>query len=181
MNDTTLIRYAGTRELAHAAAKAAYEHAQTLIALDKRVRIQVSEAEDELTIKQRGFLHAAVLPQIAEQVRFPDGTRYAPAIWKEHLKDLFIPDKWDMVRLPFVKDRKTGLWKPSTKKVPVKRRKSTEGLSVKGYSDFIDKCIAYATTEWGVHFVFVAEEREAVRWVAQPRKKATRQPEEATA
>lgn len=181
--NTTLIRFAGTREQAHAAITAGYEQAKTLIALEKRVRVTVEEAEDELTIRQRGFLHAAVLPQIAEQVRMPDGTRYIPALWKEHLKDLFIPDKWDMVRLPFVKDRKTGQWKPSAKKVPVKRRKSTEGLSIKGYSDFIDKCIAHATVEWGVRFHFIAEEREAVRWVAQPRaaRKKQKQPEEATA
>jgi hypothetical protein len=179
MNDTTLIRYAGTPEAAHAAILAANVQAKTLVRMERRVKITVEEAEDELSVKQRGFLHAAVLPQIAEQVRMPDGTRYVAAIWKEHLKDLFIADKWDMVRLPFVKDRKTGQWKPSTKKVPVKRRKSTEGLSIKGYSDFIDKCIAHATVEWGVHFVFITEERDAVRWVAQPRKVKPREQREA--
>ncbi|HWH83223.1 MAG TPA: hypothetical protein VNU71_13410 [Burkholderiaceae bacterium] len=179
MSDTALVRFAGTRELAHVHAVAGYVHAQTLIGIGKRVKFTVEEAEDELTIKQRGFLHAAVLPQIAEQVVMPDGTRYVPKVWKEHLKDLFIADKWDMVRLPFVRDRKTGAWKPSSKKVPVKRRKSTEALSIKGYSDFIDKCIAHAAVEWGVRFHFIAEEREAVRYVA-PKRKA-KQPEEVTA
>lgn len=179
MNDTTLIRYCGTRESAHQAATDGYMQARLLIDQGKRVRFELAEAEDELTVKQRGFLHAAVLPQIAEQVRMPDGTRYVAAIWKEHLKDLFIPDKWDMVRLPFVRDKKTGEWKASKKKVPVKRRKSTEALSIKGYSDFIDKCIAHATVEWGVVFRFIAEEREAVRYVPPPRKSKVR--EEATA
>lgn len=178
---TTLIRFAGSRETAHAAANEAYAQARVLIDLGKRIKLTVEEAEDELSIKQRGFLHAAVLPQIADQVRMPDGTKYAPGIWKEHLKDLFIADKWDMVRLPFVRDRKTGAWKPSTKKVPVKRRKSTEALSCKQYSEFIDKSIAYAATEWRVEFVFITEERDAVRWVAQPKKKSQRQVEEATA
>lgn len=180
IKQTTLVRFVSTKEHAHAEISAGYEQAKLLIALDKRVRIEVCEAEDELTIKQRGFLHAAVLPQIAEQVRMPDGTRYVAAIWKEHLKELFIADKWDMVRLPFVRDRKTGAWKPSSKKVPVKRRKSTEDLSIRGYSDFIDKCIAHATVEWGVTFRFIAEEREAVRYVKPARKAAQQQKEAAT-
>ena len=181
MSDTALIRFCGTRESAHLAARDGYAQAQLLLADGKRVRFEVTEAEDELTIKQRGFLHAAVLPQIAEQVRMPDGTRYTPKVWKTHLKDLFIADKWDMVRLPFVRDRKTGEWKASAKKVPVKRRKSTERLSVKQYSEFIDKAIAHATMEWGVQFRFIAEDREEVRYVAPPRKVRATELEEATA
>lgn len=169
------------REAAHAAANRAYQHAQALLADGKRVRITAGEDEEDLSIRQRGFLHAAVLPQIAEQV-VVGGIRYTPQTWKEHLKDLFLPAKWDMVRLPFVQDRKTGEWKPSRKKVPVKRRKSTEELSIKGYSDFIDKCIAHAASEWGVVFHFIAEERDAVRYVAPTRKRKTHiQPEAATA
>lgn len=179
MSANVLIRYCGTREQLHQAAKHGYEKAQPLIELGKRVKVAFEEAEDEVSIKQRGFLHAAVLPQIADQVRMPDGTRYVAAIWKQHLKELFIADKWDMVRLPFVRDRGTGLWKPSSKKVPVKRVKSTEDFGVKSYSDFIDKCIAHAASEWGVHFRFIAEEREAVRYLAPKRK--TKQPEEVAA
>jgi hypothetical protein len=164
---------ATTKEGAHAAAMNGYRFAQTLLLNGQRVRFTVAEAQDDITVKQRGFLHAAVLPQIAEQVRV-GGELYVTAVWKEHLKDLFIKDRWDMVRLPFVKDRKTGLWKPSSKKVPVKRRKSTEELGIKGYSDFIDKCIAHATVEWGVQFVFDADEREAVRYRAPVRKARAR-------
>ncbi len=181
MSETTITRYAGTPEAAHAAAIAVYEQSKVLIGMERRVKFTVEEAHDDLTAKQRGFLHVAVLPQIAEQV-VVGGIRYTAEVWKEHLKNLFIPDKWDMVRMPFVLDRKTGIYRPSKKLVPVKRRKSTEALSIKGYSDFIDKCIAHAVTEWNVVFHFIAEEREAVRWVAKPRAKAARrQPEEATA
>jgi hypothetical protein len=170
VTEYAVTRFVGSREGAHEASIAMYQHAQLLIGLGKRVKFMVDEAEDELSVLQRGFLHAAVLPQIAEQVRMPDGTRYVAAVWKEHLKDLFIADKWDMVRLPFVKNRKTGEWKPSSKKVPVKRRKSTEALSIRQYSTFIDQCIAHASSEWGVVFQFRAEERDAVRYVAPPRK-----------
>lgn len=178
MSDTTLARTVTTREAAHAAAMACYSHAQTLIGLEKRVRFIVQEAEDEKSIQQRGFLHAAVLPQIAEQVQV-NGIRYVAEIWKEHLKDLFIADKWDMRRLPFVVDKKTGAWKASTKKVPVKRRKSTEGLSIKQYSLFIDQCIAHAAAEWSVAFRFIAEEREAARYVVPVRKVRVREEETA--
>lgn len=164
-----LSRIVATPQAAHAAVSEGYQLAKQLLADGRRVRVTVAEDEDDITILQRGFLHAAVLPQIAEQV-VVNGIRYTPQVWKEHLKDLFLPDRWDMVRLPFVQDRKTGLWKPSRKKVPVKRRKSTEGLSIKGYSDFIDKCIDHAASEWGVQFRFIAKEREAVRYVAPPRK-----------
>jgi len=181
VSETTFTRIVRSREEAHRAAKDGYAQAQLLIELGKRVKVVVGEDEDDLTAKQRAFLHVAVLPQIAEQVVMPDGTRYVAKVWKEHLKDLFIPDKWDMVRLPFVRDRKTGEWRASKRKVPVKRRKSTEELSIRGYSDFIDRCIAHATTEWGVRFVFIAEEREAVRWKPTPRKAKAQQREEAVA
>lgn len=171
MNETTLSRICTTREAAHAAINAGYAQARTLLALGRAVSITVAEHEDDLTIRQRGFLHAAVLPQIAEQVVMPDGTRYTPQVWKAHLKELFIADKWDMVRLPYVRDRKTGAWKASTRKVPVKRRKSTESLSIKGYSDFLDRCIAHAATEWDVQFRFLAEERDAVRYTPPARKR----------
>jgi hypothetical protein len=48
---------------------------------------------------------------------------------------------------------------------------STEHLGIRAYSNYIDLVIDTATLELGVHFVFIDTEREAVRWVAQPRKK----------
>lgn len=185
--DTSTLLFAATQDARHATLLRANEMARAMVerAMAKQASAKPDEdgvlpetdalfialgvAERDITAKQRGFLHAAVLPQIAEQVRMPDGTRYVAHVWKEHLKDLFIADKWDMVRLPFVKDRKTGAWKPSKKKAPVKRRKSTEDLSIKGYSLFIDQCIAHATTEWGVVFRFDADERESVRYVKPAR------------
>ena len=62
-----------------------------------------------------------------------------------------------------------------------KARVSTEDLSIRQYSDYIDKVIAYGTTELGVVFRFIAEEREAVRWKPAPRKARAKQPEAAEA
>ena len=42
-------------------------------------------------------------------------------------------------------------------------RVSTEELDIKGYSEYIDRVIASATTELGVVFEFRADERDAVR------------------
>jgi hypothetical protein len=146
-----------------------YRASEARIAVGKAVRITIAEDENDISARQRGFLHAAVLPQIAEQVSV-NGVRYTAKVWKEFFKDLFIPDKFDMHRPPFVRDRKTGLLKPSTRAYPVKREKSTEKFGVKGYSDFIDKVIAHAVTEFNVVFVFDEDEREAVRWKRPARK-----------
>lgn len=166
-------RKADSREEFRAQMTAIYRAGEVKIADGMPVRVVLFEQENDITARQRGFLHAAVLPQIAEQVSVPDGKKrikYTAKMWKEFFKELLIPDKWDMRRLPFVRDRKTGLLKPSSRPVPVKREKSTEHFGVKRYSDFIDKVIAHAVTEWGVVFVFDEDEREAVRWELPKRK-----------
>ena len=58
-----------------------------------------------------------------------------------------------------------------------KVRISTEDLSIRQYSDYIDKVIAYGADELGVVFRFLAEEREAVRWKPKARKARAGQPE----
>jgi len=121
--------------------QAAYARAKSLIADGKRVQITVTEDTDDVSNKQRRFLHGPVLTQIAEQVQV-DGRRYEAAVWKEHLRRQFLPDAW--------KDGK-------------RMRVSTEDLGVPGYSQYIDRVIAYATTEWGVAFQFNEHERNAVR------------------
>lgn len=162
-------RKADSRMELHQQVKAIYAAGIVKIADGKPVKVALFEQENDITARQRGFLHAAVLPQIAEQVSV-NGVKFTAKVWKEFFKDLFIPDKWDMHRPPFVRDRKTGLLKPSTRAVPVKREKSTEHFGVKRYSDFIDKVIAHAVTEFGVVFVFDEDEREAVRWKLPKRK-----------
>lgn len=170
---------ARTREDAHAAAKRAYEHAQALVADGKRVRITAGEDDDDLSIHQRGFLHKAVFPQIAEQYTFPDGARYAWQVWKEHFRARFLGDRWVLRAIPRWDPKQGRLVQPK-RKTPHRERVSTEDLSMKQYSEYIDRVIDTATLELGVQFVFLAEEREAVRYVAPARKRKT-QPEAETA
>ena len=93
-----------------------------------------------------------VLGQISEQA-VVGGVRYDRAVWKEHMRRQFLPDRWESYRLPGAK-----------RATPHRIRVSTEDLSVKQYSAFIDSVIDYAVRDLGVVFDFVAEEREAVRY-----------------
>lgn len=162
----SLQRMAATQEHWRAAATAIYRAGEAMIAAGKPVQVTLTEWEDDMTARQRAFLHAAVFPQIAEQVSAA-GIRYTAELWKEYYRKLFLGSRYVMQRLPGQK-----------KAVPVKVRVSTEDLGIKAYSLHIDKVIAHAATEWGVVFVFRGDEREAVRWVA-PRKKAAQRSEEA--
>ena len=162
----TLERIAGTPEVWRAAATAIYRAGEAMIAAGKPVHVKLGEWEDDITAKQRGFLHAAVFPQVAEQVRV-NGERFVPEVWKEYFRKLFLGSRYVMQKLPGQK-----------KAVPVKVRVSTEELGIKAYSEYIDRVIAHAATEFGVSFVFRADEREAVRYHPPKRKAAEqRQPE----
>lgn len=156
---TQLDRIARTPEAWRAAATAIYRAGEALIEAGKPVKCVVCEWEDDISARQRGFLHAAVFPQIAEQVR-ANGDRFTAEVWKEYYRKRFLGSKWVMQKLPGQK-----------RAVPVKVRISTEDLGVKAYSEYIDRVIADAVTEWGVVFRFIAEEREAVRYRAPVRAK----------
>ncbi len=162
------MRIVRTKEEAHDAASRAYAFAKMLVAEGKAVHFTCAEDQDPVTVKQYRFFHGPVLKQISEQVVL-DGQRYARAVWKKHLKDLLIPDEFEMQR-PLVIDKATGKLRPAKKPFPVKKDKSLADFDVQSMSDFIDRVIAYAATEWGVGFRFLAEEREAVRY-REPAKK----------
>jgi hypothetical protein len=160
-----------TREGAYKIATAAYERARGLIADGKRARFRLEEAEDELSIRQRGFLHKAVLPQISEQVTFPDGTRFEWRVWKEMFRARFLGDRWVLKAVPRWDDSLRAWVKPK-RKTPHRERVSTEDLGLKAYSEYIDLVIDTAVLEFGVAFVFLPSERDAVRYRAPARKRA---------
>lgn len=164
-----------TKEEAHQAATFAYSLAQALIRDEKPVRFRVAEDQDDITARQRGFLHAAVFPQIAEQVVMPDGTRYTADVWKEYFRKRFLPDTWVM-RKSIRYDPKLCRLVQAKRATPQPVRKSTEDLGIKAYSEHIDKVIDTAVLELGVVFEFRPNEREGVRYVAKPRKAKTQQP-----
>lgn len=145
-------RICATREQAHAAAADFYAGARMLIQDGRRAEFILREYEDDISARQRGFLHKAVLTQISEQARGVNGERYRMEVWKELFRAQFLGSEWEIVNGK-----------------PVEIRRSTESLGVKAYSHYIDQVIADAATNWGVAFRFIAEERDAVRY--QPKAK----------
>jgi hypothetical protein len=137
--------------------RAAYTHAQAMLLNGESVQLKCGPADEPISIKQRSFLHGAVLPQIATQVYVGEKReRFEASIWKEHFHRLFIPDRWVMRKLPGAK-----------RATPHRERVSSESLGVARYSQFIDRIIDYAVVEHGVVFEFKEGEREAVRVVAK--------------
>lgn len=178
----TVLYFAATQDarlhvMRHANAQAAVLVDQALADGEpgRRIRVVVGVDHEDLTVKQRGFLHKAVLPQIAEQVS-PLGNRHVMKVWKEYYRAMFLGDRWETYEVPGQVDSK-GRQKRKRRKVRV----STEHLSIKQYSNYIDQVIAHAVTEWSVSFRFIAEEREAVRWKPKPRKARAAAEEGATA
>jgi len=154
-----------TREGAHVAITRAYDIAKGLIADGRRVRITVDEDNDPVSVKQRRFLHGPVLEHISHQV-VVGGQRYVMDVWKEHFRKEFLGFRWECIKMPGDK-----------RATPRRIRNSTEELGVKKYSDYIDRVIAHATTEWSVAFRFDAAEREAVRYRAPASRAAAKEAE----
>lgn len=125
----------------------------------RRWRFTFGEDQEDLTVRQRRFLHGPVLGQIAEQARDEDGRAYAMPVWKEYLRAKFLGHRWESLRLPGQK-----------RATPRKVRISTEDLTVKQYSEYIEQVLAFAATELGVVFDLDPREREAAQY--RPKKRA---------
>ena len=88
--------------------------------------------DDDITDKQRAYLHAVVLTEIAQGMVI-DGRRYPMPVWKEHFRAEFLGFKVVTSINPL-----TG------KKVRRRVRISTEDLGIKGMADYIDRICAWA-------------------------------------
>jgi hypothetical protein len=130
----------------------------------RQLRIVIGPDLDPMTVKQRRFYHGVVLKQIHEQMRDPDtGRPFLYVAIKEHYRKTFLGTngiRWEHYKAPGEKRAR-----------PHAVRISTEDLSVKQYSELIDKVIADAI-DAGVVFEFDQQEREAVRWKRKARKAA---------
>lgn len=94
--------------------------------------------EDDITQKQRAYLHAVVLTEIAQYAR-PNGQSFPMKVWKEHFRKEWLGFKTVTTINPI-----TG--KKSRRRVSV----STEDLGIRAMAEYIDRMIAYAATELGV-------------------------------
>lgn len=93
---------------------------------------------DEITDKQRAFLHAVVLTEIAMYGR-ANGQQFDMKTWKEWYRSEFLGFKVVTSINPF-----TG--RKSRRRVRI----STEDLGVRGMADYIDKVTAHASTVLGL-------------------------------
>ena len=176
-DDDLVLTFDATQEARHAAVLRVNEMAKALVERAKanaagqqpdedgeipgpgRLRIVLGFDRDDKSAKQRRFLHGVVLLQIADQAR-PNGDTFAMPVWKEFYRAMFLGHTWEMLKLPGQK-----------RATPRKVRVSTESLSVKQYSEYIEKVLAHAATELGVVFDLDPVEREEVRWTKPKRAK----------
>lgn len=180
--------FPGQPEAVKAAFRLVYEQAvERILAAGDKVDAETGEAEariwvlsfaedvPELSAKQRRFLHGVVFKQVAENL-VVNGRQFDLGTWKEYARQKLIGQvvdgvdergsRWVMRQLPG--------WKKAT---PQRERVSTEDLSVRQYSAYIDACIAHFVTEFGMEFDINPVERESVRW--RDRRKKPRQLEAA--
>jgi hypothetical protein len=94
--------------------------------------------DDDITEKQRGYLHAGVLTQISKEA-VVNGERFPMETWKEWYRSQFLGFKVVTSIDPFTR-------KKSRRRVRV----STESLGVRGMAIYIDRVIAHASTELGL-------------------------------
>ena len=94
--------------------------------------------DDDITDKQRAYLHGVVLAEIAQQA-VVDGRRWPMAVWKEHFRREFLGHRVVTVTNPM-----TG------RKSRRRERISTEDLGVRRMAEYIDRVIAHAAKVLGV-------------------------------
>lgn len=94
--------------------------------------------EDDITDKQRAYLHAVVLTEIAQFAR-PGGVQHDMKTWKEYFRSEWLGFKTVSGTNPI-----TG------KKTRKRVRISTEDLGVRRLAEYIDRIIAFAATDLGV-------------------------------
>ena len=133
-------------------------------------RLTFSESEDDRSLKQNRFYWGPVLTQISERAdRAMAGGQWSTEAWHELFKRKFLGFEVVKAEVPHpLPDGRIRL-----RKQVYRRLRSTTKLSVKQMSEYLDKVIAYASTELNVAFELDPEEREAVRYHRPKRKAAT--------
>jgi hypothetical protein len=94
--------------------------------------------DDDITDKQRAYLHAVALTEIA-QFAVVRGERFPMKTWKEHFRS-----EWLGFKVVTSVNPITG--KKSRRRVRV----STEDLGIRAMAEYIDRIVAFAATDLGV-------------------------------
>ena len=117
-----------------------WKKAKSLLVAGRKQVLTLTDFEDALTTKQRGYYHGYILTTIAKQAAV-EGRKYQMKTWKEHFRATFLGDEIVSEINPM-----TGI---ETKRAV---RISSESLGVKGYNQLIEQVTAFAATELGVIF-----------------------------
>lgn len=120
-----------------------------MLAEGNKIVVRGEEYENELSDRQRGYLHGVVLTQIAQQARDCDGNPHHMRVWKEYFRNTLLGSKKKTVVNP-INGRK------SRRLVRV----STEDLGVRAYAKYIDQVTAFAATDLGVTITVRFEDYE---------------------
>lgn len=110
------------------------------LAQGRELVLEARLLDDARTIQQLRFLWGVVYKETSEQARI-EGVQYTPDAWHELGKRLHLPREHKKTR---VAGRKRA--------VVVTTIGSTKGKSVKFMSKYIEKFMAWATTDFGVAF-----------------------------
>lgn len=121
-----------------AAMRAAWPWAREQLRQGRALVAEYRLLEDDITARQRGYLHAVVLTEISRFARV-NGQAFPMKVWKEHFRSEFLG--FEVV---------THINPLTGKKSRRRVRVSTEDLGIRGMADYIDRVIAFAATELGV-------------------------------
>ena len=106
----------------------------------ERLTVTVEPEDDAKTVQQGRFLWGVVYSEIAHQATI-GGVRYTSDAWHEFFKREYLPRRKTKT---LVAGRKRPVISTSLG--------TTKGLKIKPMSKYIERVIAYAVTELGVHF-----------------------------
>lgn len=135
--DTTVKTAEGARNVA----VLVLQQARLMIADGKRVRLRCHEAKDTRSLKQNAFLWAGVYSEISLQA-VVCGERWISEAWHELFKRMFLGYRYE---------RQPGIAGVSKDRA-VRVLRSTTELTVKEMGAYLDKVLAYGTTDLGVQF-----------------------------
>lgn len=137
---TGLDRVVASREDAHRVMTAAYGMAKQLLADGKPVHIQVSQHEDDRSLRANAYYWGCALPCISSQAML-EGQRWTVDAWHEFGKRQFLG--YEIKRLVVAGKKK---------KLVIRRLRSTSDLKVRAFSKYLDELQAFAVTDLGVRF-----------------------------
>lgn len=138
--DATRVQVLRDPVAAHKALEAAWRRAKPLLMAGSPVALYCEQAEDDRSLKQNAFYWGPTLRAISEQARI-EGALYTAEAWHELFKRQFLG----------YRIRKVVVAGSKRKKV-IRQLRSTRDLSVKKFSEYLEKVMAFATTEMGVVF-----------------------------